>query len=901
MTHCPTSTAAFTGREDILAILEQFFFPGHAAERTKVFHLHGLGGVGKTQTALEFRRKFKARFTAMYFISADKEYSLQGGYLDIARTNVAQTAESWEDGLSWLKTHEQNWLVIIDNADDPNIRLANYLPNCDHGNIIITSRNPELKHVADQNQELRDMLPNDGILLLLKHAFPGNYGLADQKEREEAAKIAIQLHHFPLALVQAGAYINKTKCLFEYLNKLENHREQLLRKDLDQARDKYYWSVYQTWSLSWEQLRQESKVFLSLCAHLHHEHIPRLLFERGVMNINHVIQLPFGPSNAIKEGKLILESFATSEMKWDGIKFDDMIAEIAAYSLLNIDNGGYMFHPLVHQWLKDMTKEENKQAIEGIMVLAFQGTFHQDHEFWQQLFPHYRALGDLNNSDYTVRYIIGLMWFNLDDLEAIVLWLPLLSIVMDVLGVENNFTAHFMSGLAMVLYMMGETTAALNLLQRSIAIFKRVMGEEHPTTLFIIRYHTMILSYEERINEALALLQRAVEIAKRDIGDEHTITLSMIEIPYFMSGLAVAYFRIGKATKALNLLQNLIEIFKRVMGEEHPTTLHTIQGLSIILICLERTNEALVLLQPLVETSKRVMGNEHPQTLNMIEGLSMILSGLGRKNEALILLQSLVEISKRVMGVEHPHTLARIEGLANILHDLERKHEALEILQNLVETSKRVLGEEHPSTLNIIHNIASILIMMKRLNEALELFQTVAEKLKRVLGDEHPQTFIRIKSVVDTLYFLGRKDEALELLWPLVKISKRVLANEHPQILSKIKGLADTLYLLGRTNEASELLQSLVEISKRVLADEHPQNLSSIESLADTLLFVGRINEALELLLPLVETSRRVLGNKHPQTLSRNQSLADTLSELLQALVETTKRVLGDEHLGHDN
>ncbi|KAJ3717207.1 P-loop containing nucleoside triphosphate hydrolase protein [Lentinula guzmanii] len=600
MTHCPTSTATFTGREDILAILEQFFFPGHAAERTKVFHLHGLGGVGKTQTALEFRRKFKARFTAMYFISADQEYSLQGGYLDIARTNVAQTAESWEDGLSWLKTHEQNWLVIIDNADDPNIRLANYLPNCDHGNIIITSRNPELKHVADQNQELRDMLPNDGILLLLKHAFPGNYGLADQKEREEAAKIAIQLHHFPLALVQAGAYINKTKCLFEYLNKLENHREQLLRKDLDQARDKYYWSVYQTWSLSWEQLRQESKVFLSLCAHLHHEHIPRLLFERGVMNINHVIQLPFGPSNAIKEGKLILESFATSEMKWDGLKFDDMIAEIAAYSLLNIDNGGYMFHPLVHQWLKDMTKEENKQAIEGIMVLAFQGTFHQDHKFWQQLSPHYRALGNLNNSDYTVRYIIGLMWFNLDDLEAIVLWLPLLSIVMDVLGVENNFTAHFMSGLAMVSYMMGETTAALNLLQRSIAIFKRVMGEEHPTTLFIIRYHTMILSYEERINEALVLLQRAVEIAKRDIGDEHMITLSMIEI---LSKILPVE---GKKDTTLAFL-HIFSMLKMLINIEDLNTLAGTEGLAEILDDLERINEALGIFYHLDKTSRRVM------------------------------------------------------------------------------------------------------------------------------------------------------------------------------------------------------------------------------------------------------------------------------------------------------
>ncbi|KAJ3985480.1 P-loop containing nucleoside triphosphate hydrolase protein, partial [Lentinula detonsa] len=837
MTHCPTSTAAFTGREDILAILEQFFFPGHAAERTKVFHLHGLGGVGKTQTALEFRRKFKARFTAIYFITADKEYSLQGGYLDIARANVTQAAESWEAGLSWLKTHEQNWLVIIDNADDPNIQLANYLPACDHGNIIITSRNPELKHVADQDHELRDMLPNDGILLLLKHALK-DHSNANQQQKEEAAKIAIELHYFPLALVQAGAYINQTQCLFEYLERLEHHREQLLRKNLNQARDKYHWSVYQTWILSWEQLRQESKVFLSLCAHLHHEHIPRLLFERGVMNINHMVH--FGPSNAVKEGKLILESFSTLEMKWDGIKFDDIIAEIASYSLVNIDNGGYMFHPLVHQWLKDMTKEENKQAIEGIIVLAFQGTFCHDHKFWQRLLPHCRALGDLNNSDYTVRFIIGLIWFHLDECqEAIMLWEPLLSTVMNILGVENNSTVHLMSGLGMAYYSTGKATKALELLQNSIAIFKRVMGEEHPTTLYMIRGYSMILLYLERTNEALVLLQPAVEIAKRVIGDEHPLTLTMIEsLSKILSGL-------GRKNEALILLQSLVEISKRVMGTENLSTLARIEGLAEIFNDLERGHEALEILQHLAENSRRVMGEEHPNTLNIIHASAVTLIKMKRPNEALKLFQTVAETSKRVLGDEHPQTFSRIKGSADTLYVLGRKDEALELLWPLVEISKRVIADEHPDFLSGIKSLADTLCLLERRNEALELLLPLVEISKRVLGDEHPQTLSRIKSLADTLWILGRINEALQLLQPLVEISKRVLGDEHPQTLSNIQGLAETLCLLGRIDEALELLLPLVEISKRVIADEHPQTLFRIKSLADTLCILGRINEAL--------------------------------------------------------
>ncbi|KAE9384530.1 hypothetical protein BT96DRAFT_648113 [Gymnopus androsaceus JB14] len=65
MTDCPTSTLLFTGRETILNILEDYFITDMKSEdrgRRKLFLLHGLGGAGKTQCALEFARKFKKRY-----------------------------------------------------------------------------------------------------------------------------------------------------------------------------------------------------------------------------------------------------------------------------------------------------------------------------------------------------------------------------------------------------------------------------------------------------------------------------------------------------------------------------------------------------------------------------------------------------------------------------------------------------------------------------------------------------------------------------------------------------------------------------------------------------------------------------------------------------------------------
>ncbi|GAW00948.1 Nephrocystin- partial [Lentinula edodes] len=100
MTHCPTSTSKFTGREDILATLDLFFnssLPNNSRGIQKCFLLYGLGGAGKTQVALEFQRRFKERFTKIYFITANTEDSIQASFYDIAMDNGVVDAQEWKN------------------------------------------------------------------------------------------------------------------------------------------------------------------------------------------------------------------------------------------------------------------------------------------------------------------------------------------------------------------------------------------------------------------------------------------------------------------------------------------------------------------------------------------------------------------------------------------------------------------------------------------------------------------------------------------------------------------------------------------------------------------------------------------------------------------------------------
>ncbi|KAJ7865957.1 hypothetical protein B0H13DRAFT_1636876 [Mycena leptocephala] len=104
-----------------------------------------------------------------FFINAT---SLQT--LDTALKNIAiahKIGTSPEDVLLWLISQREEWILLFDNADDPSIDLFPFFPKCTHGNIIITSRNPQLAvHGPRSHSRVGDMNETNAIDLLLLSA-----------------------------------------------------------------------------------------------------------------------------------------------------------------------------------------------------------------------------------------------------------------------------------------------------------------------------------------------------------------------------------------------------------------------------------------------------------------------------------------------------------------------------------------------------------------------------------------------------------------------------------------------------------------------------------------------------------------------------------------------------------
>ncbi|KAF7344873.1 Nephrocystin-3 [Mycena venus] len=207
--HCPPPSRIFQGRQNILDKMHYFFTDGRQGQH--IYVLYGLGGAGKTQIGLKFIKDLSSQFSDIFFVDTSTKETIDLGLKNIAIAK--QCGNSSHDGLQWLTGKVEEWLLFLDNADDPNINLNDFIPQCHHGNIIITSRNPGL-HVYGKHSSVSDMDEEDAVALLLASA-----GQADTlTTRCTATEIVKTLGYLALAIVQAGAFISKSGNLNNYLD-----------------------------------------------------------------------------------------------------------------------------------------------------------------------------------------------------------------------------------------------------------------------------------------------------------------------------------------------------------------------------------------------------------------------------------------------------------------------------------------------------------------------------------------------------------------------------------------------------------------------------------------------------------------------------------------------------------
>ena len=215
----------FTGREHVFGKLYD------ALNSSKIQVINGLGGMGKTQTAVEYAYRYKNEYKAVLWSRADSCDSIFSGFTAIAQVlGLPQKDENDQNIIvkavcCWLEENQQ-WLLILDNADDPAV-VVDYIPQNMNGHIILTSRADVFDVLGITNPEgIKKMTPDEAKEFLTKRTGIKTHS---QAEKQALSDIAKELDYLPLALEQTGAYITRVHCSFStYLSSYRGRGLKLL-------------------------------------------------------------------------------------------------------------------------------------------------------------------------------------------------------------------------------------------------------------------------------------------------------------------------------------------------------------------------------------------------------------------------------------------------------------------------------------------------------------------------------------------------------------------------------------------------------------------------------------------------------------------------------------------------
>ena len=557
--------------------------------------------------------------------------------------------------------------MILDSADDHDLWLGSsdretstgnrslplidYLPRCDHGGIVVTTRDSQLGYRLVEGrhnpiQVMRFEPKEASVLLLAKLSEDKGLSLEDADELTKA------LEYLPLTITQAAAYLKQIDIsASEYLRlfrKGEADIPNLLAESIDDpGRDRETSnSVFQTWKISYDQIMKQSPAaadILSLMAMLDRQAISQALLQE--------------PEDSL-------------------LQFRAAISKLKAFSLVSEEKATSKFslHRLVQLSTKKWLEHQGRLLMWEQAALATVARLyptHVEYDAWplaQDVNPHVRVV---------LKYSITTMTCQVA-------------------------RASILHGLGHYLFQQGHDIEAREVLEESRKLRQENLGREHLDTLTTISILSAIYNKLRRSDEAYELQIYVLEITERTLGSNHRLTLKS------MSRLASTYNSKGDHIQAKEAQKQCLELMERALGPMDKITLTELANLTYTYVRLRQWKDAEVLGLKTLDLRTKILGPTHPDTLTAMASLAWIYREQRRWKESEQLERKTLKNRIEVLGPDHPKTLNTMFTLARLLSDQEQVEEAISIQQQAVESYRRTSGPNHSDTLRAQERLARL-------------------------------------------------------------------------------------------------------------------------------------------------------------------------------------------------
>jgi len=773
LVNVPRRNRNFTGRESALEALHTAL-----AEKQEVIlpqAVTGLGGVGKTQLAIEYACRYGDQYELIGWMRAEEEESLIVDLFSVARAMGLKLAAATppEDMLGRLYralAERNDWLLVFDNAGGPGT-LRKYLPKIGSGHLIITSRNPNWRSLANPI-DVNPFERHESIAFLLKRT--------GRTEDDGADAVAEALGDLPLALEQAGGYMEQTVMDFRRYATLFEKRHRDLWKN-QKAPNNYQATVSTTWSLSLEKLQVESPVsiaLLQLSSFLAAEEIPAFLLHDGAK------ELPAPLAEAAAEEVALSEA----------------LAGLRRYGLIEVSDAGYSVHRLVQTVVRDGLDKKSYAAwlTSAVRVLVKVHDFRKDDpSSWTictRLLPHVAAaVGHAEEH-----------------------------------GIVLQQCGYLLNDAGLCLLNGANLQLALQYFERALKIAETVYGPDHPEVAATVNNLGSVLKDLGQLKEAKPAFERALKIAETVYGPDHPKVATAVD------NLGAVLKDLGQLKEAKAAHERALKIDETVYGPDHPEVATTVNNLGSVLQDLGQLEEAKAAFERALKIDETVYGPDHPKVAATVNNLGLVLKDLGQLKEAKPAFERALKIDETVYGPDHPEVAATVNNLGAVLKDLGQLKEAKPAFERALKIAETVYGPDHPKVATAVDNLGAVLQDLGQLKEAKAAHERALKIAETVYGPDHPTVATTVNNLGAVLQDLGQLEEAKAAFERALKIDEKVYGPEHPTVAIRVNNLGWVLQDLGQLEEAKAAFERALRILERFLGPEHPKTCivrSSLEAL----------------------------------------------------------------------
>jgi tetratricopeptide (TPR) repeat protein len=579
----------FTGRDELLDELHSKLEHG----RTALTAVRGMGGVGKTQLALEYAYRHAGDFDLVWWLRAEEPATLLEDYAALAQPlglgNVGERDLAVvANAVCQELARRDRWLLVFDNATGPD-DVRTLLPRAGVGRVLITSRNPSWPFAV----------PLDVPVLRREAAIRFLLEQTKQHDRDAADALANELGDLPLALAQAAAYVTETGVgLAGYLDLFRTRRSELWAEE--KPPEGYPATVGTT--MAADRLRSTEPLaldLLSLCAFLAPEAIPRRLLSE------HHAALPAELGDAAA----------------DPLRLNRLVGLLRRYSLVDVTGEGLTFHRLVQAATRDaLTDHAMRRWLTAAVALMNAGFpyVEDDPATWTpsgELLSHALA-----TAGYAERFVR-----NLPD------------------------TARLLNEAASFLETRAEFDRARAAYRRALELAEEALGPGDPTVATYVNNLGHVLKAQADLSGARACFERALAIDEAAFGFEHPNVASDV------NNLGLVLRAQADLAGALACFDRALRIFESHFGSEHPDVATIVNNRGTVLQDLGNLAEARACYERALVIDEAVFGLEHPNVAIRINNLGSALQDLGDVAGARAYFARALSIFEKFLPTDHPH------------------------------------------------------------------------------------------------------------------------------------------------------------------------------------------------------------------------------------------------------